>query len=272
MELTEREKDTKQKAINFVETHKDELIEQFITSKKPLLVDIFSFFMARSPGAGKTEFSQRYLADIIGKIKSGLVKYLADYGMDVGSFRTLFIRIDADEVREFLPQYQKTQECKKITGNAHIVQGAVNKGLDILRVYCFKNKISFLHDSTFGNYKTMRTLVEKSLTLDRDVQIFYLYLDPLMAWRFTKAREYLEGRNVLKETFVKQFFASQTSVDKIKREFGKRVQLNCILKDNRNKIVNVEFDVASVDSFLEEQYNKNLIRKYSPDNLRHLIV
>ena len=156
-------------------------------------------------------------------------------------------------------------------GNANVIQMAANKGLDILRNFCFENDISFLHDGTFGNYKTMRELIKKSISRQRAVHIYYLYLDPLRAWEFTKAREHLEGRNIEKDKFIEQFFRSRENVDRIKKEFGNKVEIHCVLKNRSNEVEDIVFDQPNIDQFLEVQYNKGIIKKYAYDELVRLI-
>lgn len=272
MELSKEDKIIQDQAIKEIINRKDELIEKFIISKRPLRLDVISFFMAGSPGAGKTEFSHRYMSNILDKKDPKLVKKLMKNGVDINSVDTLFIKIDADEIREFLSQYQKTNIEKGIKGNSHIIQKASNKGLDILRDYCFDNHISFLHDGTFGNFDTMRKIVNKSLKANRDVQIFYIYLDPLKAWEFTKAREYYEGRNIIKEKFIDQFFASRENVCKIKTEFGNKIKVHCVLKgDNTVEDIKIKYNILNLDNFIEEHYNKQIIKKYSLKDLHDLI-
>lgn len=271
MELNEQEKKIQEEAIEEVKSREKELIEEIVISKNPLRLGVISFFMAGSPGAGKTEFSRRYMLNHADKTDKKTIKLLAKEGIYIESVDTLFIRIDVDEIREFLSQYQKTDIAKGIKGNAHIIQKAANIGLDIVREYCFQNEISFLHDGTFGNYDTMRKMVKKSLNAGREVQIFYIYLDPLVAWNFTKAREFLEGRNIVKEKFIEQFFASKDNVDKIKQEFGNKIKIHCVLKNEKNEVESIQFDQASIDSCLEAQYNKGSIKKYSKADLHNLI-
>jgi len=112
---------------------------------------------------------------------------------------------------------------------------------------------------------------QKSLDTGREVQIFYIYLDPLVAWEFTKAREYLEGRNIVKERFIEQFFSSRDNVDKVKAEFGNRVKIHCVLKNSKNEVEGSRLDVPSVDNFLKIQYNKGSIKEYSREDLRNLL-
>lgn len=271
MELNELELKIQQEAIKYINSHKDELIERFVISKKPMRLDLLTFFMAGSPGAGKTEFSRRYVLEKIDKTNQKVINRLQKMGVDIEDVDTFFIRIDVDEIRDFLPQYQKTDIQNCTVGNAHIVQKAANKGLDILRQYCFSNSISFLHDGTFANYKTMKELVNKSLRAGRDVQIFYIYLDPLVAWEFTRARECLEGRNIVKEKFVEQFCDSRVNVEKIKQEFGNKVKLHCIIKDHNNEVEEIRLNIADIDNFLKKHYNSKSFPVYTRESLLKLI-
>lgn len=184
--------------------------------------------------------------------------------------RTLFIKIDVDEIREFIPQYKKTDAKLCIKGNAHVIQKAANKGLDILRKYCLRNGISFLHDGTFGNYSTMKDLIKKSLQRGRNVQIIYIYLDPLVAWECTKAREFLEGRNIVKEKFIEQFFASRENVMRAKKEFGNKIKVTCIIK-NKDKEPEEIRDVDDIDKFIKEYYHKKSLDSYTEEGLRKII-
>jgi len=236
MEFNEDEKKTCDEACKYIKSKKTELVDMFVTKKNPLKLGFITIFMAGSPGSGKTEFSQRYLPLIFDKKNEKLIKFYSEKSIDISSVDTLLIRVDVDEIRGFLPQYTKTCTESGIKGNAHVIQRAANKGLDILRDYCFDNGISFIHDGTFGNYSTMKEIIKKSIHVGREVQIYYLYLDPLIAWEFTKAREYMEGRNIVKEKFVEQYFNSRENVDKIKQEFGDKVKIHCILKNSKNEV------------------------------------
>jgi hypothetical protein len=75
MELNEQENKIQQKAIEYIKSHKDELIDRFIISKKPMHLGLLTFFMAGSPGAGKTEFSKRYMSEAIDKKNRGSVNH-----------------------------------------------------------------------------------------------------------------------------------------------------------------------------------------------------
>lgn len=278
MELTKSEKATQQEALEYIENNKKALVDRFIIKKKPVPFDLLTFFMAGSPGSGKTEFSRRYVEVLFGerfqemKNDKKIIKLFNQSKINLGAYDRLFVCIDIDEIREFLPQYKKTDAKNGIKGNAHIVQKATNSGLDILRNYCFNNNISFLHDGTFGNqYSTMRKLIKKSLKLDRVVQIFYIYFDPLTAWDFTRKREYLEGRNIKKENFIDQFFKSIDNVDRAKKDFDKNIMIHCVLKNKNNKVEKIRFNYSSVANFLKTEYSKNRIKKYNREDLENLL-
>lgn len=269
MELTEEEAKLRDEACGYISERKDELLHTFILSKNPLQLGFITIFMAGSPGSGKTEFSQRYLP-ILMNLDGGAPKRLKELGIDPSQLGTFIVRIDVDEIREFLPQYRRGKEGDG-KGNAHVIQSAANKGLDMLRDYCFENEISFLHDGTFGNLKTMRELIRRSLATKREVQIYYLYLDPLTAWDFTKAREFIEGRNILKDKFIDQYYSSRENVDAIKSEFKGKVKIHCVLKNVENQVEEVAFNVPSIDSYLRINYTKGKIRSYSREELLRLL-
>lgn len=272
MDFSDEEKIIQDRAKRYIEDHKNELISKFVLSKKPLRINALSFFMAGSPGAGKTEFTNNYMIAKLDKNDKGLQKILQSKNINIDEFEHLFVKIDVDEIRDFIPDYKKTDTSINQKGNAHVVQSAANRGLDILRNFCFDNDISFLHDGTFGNYKTMRELVKKSVSKQRAVHVYYLYLDPLRAWEFTKAREFIEGRNIVKDKFIQQFFDSQQNIDKIKTEFGDKIKVHCILKNNDNKVEEILLNQPNIADFLEIKYNKNIIKKYTQEDLSDLLL
>ncbi len=271
MEFSIDEKRIQIEAIEYIKSNKEALIHDFILKKKPLPIPLFAFFMAGSPGAGKTEFAKRYMRSRIDKKNKAFIKLLKQRDLSINDIEHIFIRIDVDEIRDFLPQYRKTDIKNKIKGNSEIIQPAASKGLDYLRNYCLDNGISFLHDGTFSNYSTLRKIIKKCIKDGRIVQIFYIYLDPLFAWDFTKAREALEGRNIVKEKFIEQFFKSRENVDRIKEEFGDKVAVHCILKNDQNEVKEIALNQSSIANFLELKYSGNLIKGYSPGELLKIL-
>jgi predicted ABC-type ATPase len=199
-------------------------LEKFPPLKKPSAI-----FMAGSPGAGKTEFSLRWL------------KLMEP---------NRIVRIDADEIRKIIPQYNGK--------NSDIVQGAAALGVEKIYDYVLKNNQSALIDGTFANYKIASENIRRSLKRNRKVGVFYIYQDPLIAWDFAKKREKLEGRYIPKETFIQSFFNAKENAQLAKKEFGDRIELNLVVKDKNNKDARIEFDIKEgIDKFIEITYNKN---------------
>ncbi|WP_240350661.1 zeta toxin family protein, partial [Pseudomonas viridiflava] len=62
---------------------------------------------------------------------------------------------------------------------------------------------------TLAKIDIARSNVERSLEKGRYVQVLYVYQNPLLAWEFVKAREQAEGRRILADHFVEQYFSAR---------------------------------------------------------------
>lgn len=225
------------KAREFIKTHKKELCEKFANLKNyPAVKNPSAYFMAGSPGAGKTEFSKSFIKELIEK----------------QSERNI-VRIDADEVRDSIPFYDKT--------NAYRVQGAAALGVEKLLDYVLANNQDFLLDATFADYEKSRNNIVRSLNKKRKVGILYLYQDPVVAWEFTQKRAALEGRNIPLDMFIRAFFAAKENVNRIKKEFGKDVELWLIIKNLEQGIEKIYFNVDNIDNHLKIEYNLQSLKK-----------
>ncbi len=213
----------------FIKKEKRALIKKFADLEKfPPNEKPFSFFMAGSPGAGKTEFSKR------------LIEIMAPISI---------VRIDADEIREFIPQYNGK--------NSDIVQGAASIGVDNLNYYTLKHKQNSIMDGTFANYSVARRNVINCLNKKRQISVFYIYQDPIIAWDFARKREKLEGRYVPKEAFIDAFFKAKENVKLIKEEFGNKIELNLVIKNENNGVQEIESNISSnIDDFTIITYTK----------------
>jgi predicted ABC-type ATPase len=181
--------------------------------------------MAGSPGAGKTEVARRLAEKFIKKP----------------------ILIDADEIRKLCPGYNGT--------NAHIFQRAANKGVNTLYDYVLHKSLNAIVDGTFA-YADSTKNITRSLERNRKVEIYFVYQEPFQAWEFTKKRETLEGRRVSKETFIRGFFMAQENVNKAKADFGNKIELNLVIKNNDNAIESLELNIDKIDYFLATKYTK----------------
>jgi len=198
--------------------------KDFNPIKEPL-----TFFMAGSPGAGKTEYSRNFIKEIKENI----------------------LRIDADEIRAICPGY-----CGF---NAHLFQEASTIGVNKLYDFSLKKKINVLIDGTFSNYDYSEKNIKRAIDKGRKIEIFYIFQDPKLAWSFTQKREGVEKRRISLDVFARDFILAKDNVQKIKKKFNKKVGLTLIKKDYYNRDEKIWFNVSSVDEYIKFNYNKKTI-------------
>lgn len=227
--MTEEELRQSKEAEEYIKKHKYLLIEKF-ASEKIYVPDVhpISLFMAGSPGAGKTEVSKRLIEE----------------------FENKPVRIDADEIRSMFSGYTGT--------NAHVFQAACTIGVHKLYDYVLKNKLNTILDGTFAYAKALEN-VDRSLSRNREVRIYYLYQDPLLAWEITKKREALEHRNVSKEVFIQAFFRAREHAEGAKEVFGDRVKLHLIIKNAKEETDEIIVNIKRVDQFLTIRYTTDML-------------
>jgi len=98
--------DVDQKAQEYVKANRKLLCERFASlTEYPSVANPSAYFMAGSPGAGKTEFSKGFIKQLQEKEPSRKI-----------------VRIDADEIRDMLPGYN---HC-----NAWELQSAASRGVE----------------------------------------------------------------------------------------------------------------------------------------------
>lgn len=195
---------------------------KFVSEDEPV-----SVFMAGSPGAGKTEASIELLRKVDG---------------------VPIIRIDPDELREELPGY---------TGdNAWLFQKAASILVDRIHDLVLQQKQSFILDGTLSNYTKAQQNINRSIAKGRMVQILYVYQAPMLAWDFVQAREASEGRRILPQTFVEQYFAAREVVNRLKAEYGKKIRLDLLMKNNDNSDRFYRNGVDRIDNHIPEQITR----------------
>lgn len=201
--------------------------KDFSPINKPLTI-----FMAGSPGAGKTEYSKNFISSLFGE---------------------KILRVDADELRRMCPNYRGS--------NSHLFQLASAIGVDKLYNYSLKIEINVLLDGTLSNYEKARENIKRALDKNRNIQIFYIYQEPIRAWNFTQKREKLEKRRITKEVFARSFVLARDNVNKVKKEFGEKITLTIVKKDYNNKDEKVYFNVDNIDDYVKFDYTEDVIIK-----------
>ncbi len=228
MALTEQEARIEQEALDYARAQKRAIAKRltdpeiYLPEENPV-----SVFMAGSPGAGKTEAS----IELLNKIG------------------TPVIRIDPDELREECPGYSGE--------NAWLFQKAVSVLVDRIHDAALEQRQSFLLDGTLSRYDVARKNIERSLKRKRTVQILYVYQEPRLAWAFVQAREAAEGRRIRPEHFAEQYFAAREVVNRLKREFGKAIDVDLLLKNNDNSQRLYRAGIDQIDNHIPEKYSRS---------------
>ncbi len=225
-------------AITFVKANRHKLIEQFADPREfTPSTNPETFFMAGSPGAGKTEWSRNFL-----------------YGYREVHGVSGILRIDPDDIRATIPGY---------TGNnSDAVQGAASLAVQKILDHAFDKDLSFLFDGTFAKYDLARQNIERSVKHRRQpIVLFYVHQDPLVAWDIAKARELREGRMVPKETFINAYFSSRENVNRCKAEFGEKVHLYLINKNADTLQYKYEINITNVDHYIKVPYTRALLEE-----------
>jgi len=206
-----------QTAFEFIKVHHKDLIQKFAPPELCHPIETpTSLFMAGSPGAGKTEVSKNFMKE----------------------FKDTPIRIDADEIRSFCPDY--------VGANAHLFQKAANKGVNILYDYALHKSLNCILDGTFA-YAGADENIGRSLSRKREVELWFVYQNPIKAWEFTKAREAREARHVSKEVFIKSFFDSRHNAYTVKEHFRDQIKLNLLTKDYEKSEEDVQLNITAIE-------------------------
>lgn len=228
MAMTEAEEQIQEEALEFARAHKKAIARRLADPKVfPPELEPVSVFMAGSPGAGKTEASIELIAALPGPP---------------------IIRIDPDDLRTEFAAYDGS--------NAWLFQKGVSVLVEKIHDLALDQSQSFLLDGTLSHYDKAHHNVRRSLKKGRVVQILYVYQEPILAWQFVQAREAAEGRRILKEDFVDQYFAARDVVNRLKREFGKEIRVDLLLKNNDNTNRLYRAGVDQIDNHIPEKYTR----------------
>ena len=232
--MTEEEQEVSDEAFRYVKSHSDEIIQKFAGQSVSVSTPV-SLFMAGSPGAGKTEVSK------------GLMR----------QFETVPVRIDADEIRALCPGY---------TGaNAHLFQKAATKGVHILYDHALHKKLHAILDGTFAYGDSIKN-IQRSLDERRKAELWFVYQDPIKAWEFTKAREAMEARRILKDVFIKTFLLAKENTKLAKTHFAASLTLNLLVKNTDNTDGRLQLNIQA------DQLDPYIGRAYTAEELDRILV
>jgi UDP-N-acetylglucosamine kinase len=234
--MNKEQQQIRDRAIAFARKNK-KVIARRLTNRDlyPPERDPVSVFMAGSPGAGKTEASIELL---------DFLRANEDWPV---------LRIDPDDLRSEFEDYQGD--------NSWLFQPAVSILVEKILDLAFKHHQSFLLDGTLTNPDLAASNIDRSLQKNRLVQILYVYQDPLLAWRFVKAREKAEGRNIRREDFIAQYFAARDVVNGLKERFGKNVSVDLLIKNLDGSGQSYKANIDRIDNHVPEKYTPGSLEK-----------
>ena len=233
--MTDDEQAAEKKAIEFAKANRTRLARELTDPKRfPGEKHPVSVFMAGSPGAGKTEAS---------------IELLDSFGPEGAKI----LRIDPDELRSVFPDYGGS--------NAWVFQRAVTPIVERIHDLALQQKQSFLLDGTLSSYSVAERNILRSLERGRVVQILYVYQEPNSAWRFVQAREVKEGRRILPETFVNQYFAARKVVEELKVKFKQQIKIDLLLKNIDGTHRQYQANVDQIASYVPEKFSRDDVMK-----------
>ena len=240
LELSEEELAISTRAIDFAKANRTSICRR-LTDKNTYLPEEapVSVFMSGSPGAGKTESSK----ELVASISNDEVKVL---------------RLDPDDLREEFTEYNGS--------NSYLFQRAVVILVERALDYIFKNNQSFLLDGTLSSYHVADKNIQRSLSKGRVVLIIFVYQRPELAWEFVQAREKVEGRKILLEHFVEQFFGSQNVISALKEKYGNKIQVDLLMKDNDGSTRTYHSNVSGLQPYLKSKYTVDEVNKILESN------
>lgn len=167
------------------------------------------------------------------------------------------IRIDGDDLRHLIPGYTGT--------NSYLFQGAVSILVDKIHDLALDHKQTFLLDGTLSKYEKAAHNINRSLDHNRLVIIFFVYQRPEVAWKFTVAREILEGRNIPKAVFIESFIESRETISRIRNNFGDKVVIFLLKKNFETHDVEASIEVTAhgkqIDDYLGKAYTRDELEK-----------
>ena len=143
--------DVRRNAIKFVRKNHKDIVSKIVTNKYTPVEKPASFFMAGSPGAGKTELSIRFIEELN---KEGL--------------KGNIVRIDADEIREKIPGYTGS--------NSNLFQGAASLAAEKVHDYALNNNINLLFDDVFIFKDVLKNLYDNIYQFARYHNNFFNFL------------------------------------------------------------------------------------------------
>lgn len=235
LDLNKEEIAIRDRAIAFAKKNKTSICRR-LTNKNLYLPEEtpVSVFMSGSPGAGKTESSKEIIISIEKR-------------------QSQVLRLDPDDLRIEFQDYDGS--------NSYLFQRAIIILVERALDFIFKNRQSFILDGTLASYQVAEKNIQRSLDKGRNVLIMFVHQRPELAWKFVNAREQIEGRKILPKHFVEQFLGSQLVIEALKEKFGKKIQVDLLMKDNDGRTRIHHKNICSLKPYIKTNYTVEKLNK-----------
>ncbi|MCK5212143.1 zeta toxin family protein [Candidatus Parcubacteria bacterium] len=99
--------------------------------------------------------------------------------------------------------------------------------------------------------------MKRAISRDREVDVYYIYQNPVIAWEFTLKREKIENRKITLDVFVEDFFKAKENVNEVKHIFKKKVNIHLIKKDYNNGIEKYWINIDKIDNYIKFVYTQD---------------
>ena len=206
------------KALEYIKTNKSKLERIFLTKQNNLKK---VYFMAGSPGAGKSE-----IALILSENKN----------IDI---------FDTDEIRKICPNYSGR--------NSNLFQKASSKGIDILIDIAFKKNHSFILDGNFSNYELQDKNISRAIKRDYEIEIYFVYRPLEIAKEYTRVREEKMGRKIPSNIFYQKFLDAIETVNEIAKKYKDiKITFFDLHKDYYKQIDNLDEIINNNSDFIND--------------------
>jgi len=198
------------KAINYLNQHKQKFLERY-TQNIYQTDEKLVVFTAGMSGVGKTEFAI----------------FLKEQNPNL-------LHIDTDAIREFFKPIGYNGQ------NSDLFQKVASRGFDELFSFAMKKGYSMILDSNFASIQKAKQNIERLLKRAYNIEIVYLYDDPVKCFEYAIQREVVTKRRVPKDVFLRSNENSFKTVITIKKIFENKIILNFIDKRDGSYYQNID--------------------------------
>jgi UDP-N-acetylglucosamine kinase len=216
--------------LDWARKHKKKLAREFIRKVEyEVHEQPAGIFTAGLPGAGKTEFTQELLKNIIDPT----------------------LRIDMDEIAQLIEGYSPMK--------ANLFRSGASVILAKIYDEVTKTGLDFIFDGTFAHDNALKNL-QRAIDHKYITKLYYIHQEPEVAWKFTKDRELVEKRSIDREGFIATYYRLHENL-RLLQENYKDVTISVIVKDASNKIGEIFENVENIYQYIPRPLDRKQLER-----------